>query len=787
MTRLKQVEEFNTFVGGIITEASPLTFPPNTAIDINNYSLNKTGSITRRLGIDFEDGHVSIDSGVSTGASGEVAINSFSWDNAGGDPSLRIVVVQVGKVLKFFNTSGSSLSGGLIYTISVSSSDNTIRASASVVDGLLIVAVGDSLIYSFDYDSTLGVTYTTFKLKIRDIFGVEDTVDGVDLRAPENINTRPPFVSGPDVDNITQEHLYNLRNSTWGPGRLLGDSTNADKSIIWDPISIFRGHTGAFYPSNADSVTPALFADVDVAEDRFSERFFPAYVEDSPIGNFESPKGYFIIDLLDRGESRLAQVAKLEEDLYTGIIEPIPTTTLIQDKTLGGASQVSEFSGRMWYSGFSGEVVGGDRYSPKLSSYILYSKLVTSPTDLGVCHQVSDPTSKEAPDLVDTDGGFIRLDGAYGIKRLINIGSALVIVAENGVWAVLGGSDFGFTALDNKVIKVTEHGCVSEGSILLVDGSVMYWGDDGIYQIAVTETGTLRASNITNTTIQTLYEGVSSLNKELVQGHYDTYERKVRWLYGNNINNPTDTTELILDLNVSAFYKNTIKGVDSGMPNLVLPVEVPPFKVGESTDEVFYGTEQVLYGVEVVEDTEPTVINGFREILYLTVTETFPNIVYTFSAYKDTDFIDWKAEDGVGVDSPAYIITGYDGAGDYQRYKQVPYITFHFEKTEDGYFTDELGDIYPSHESSCKVQAQWEWADSIASGRWGKEFQAYRHKRAYIPASAGDGYDNGFKTVISKNKLRGKGKVLSLHIRTEPGKDCRILGWSTVKSVANDV
>ena len=784
MTRLKQVEEFNTFVGGIITEASPLTFPPNAALDINNYALNKTGSITRRLGIDYEDSHVEIDSGVSTGASGEAAINSFSWNNVGGNPALRIVVVQVGKTLKFFNTSGVSLSGGLIYTIETNAADNTVRASAAVVDGLLIVAVGDALIYSFDYDEALGVTYTTFKLKIRDIFGVEDLLDGVDLRDPENVNVRPVFIGG-GSENITDEHLYNLRNSTWGPPRLLGDSTNADKSLLWDTMGIYRGTTGR-YPSNADSVTPALFADVDEADDRFSERFFPKYVEDSPIGNFESPSGYFIIDLLNRGESRLEQVAKLE-DFYTDTTTNTPITTLIQDKTLGGASQVSEFAGRMWYSGFSGSVVGGDRHSPKLSSYIMYSKLVTSPTDLGVCHQVSDPTSKESPDLVDTDGGFIRLDGAYGIKRLINIGSALVVIAENGVWAVLGGSDFGFTALDSKVIKVTEHGCISEGSILLVDGSVMYWGDDGIYQIATTETGTLRATNITNTTIQTLYESVSPLNKELVQGHYDTYERKVRWLYGNNINNPTDTTELILDLNVSAFYKNTIKGVDSGMPNLVLPVEVPPFKVGEVTDGVFYGDEQVLYGVEVVEDTQATVINGFREIVYLTVISTFPNITYTFSSYKDTDFIDWKSADGIGVDSPAYIITGYNGAGDFQRYKQVPYITFHFEKTERGYYTDELGDIYPLNESSCIAQAQWEWADSINSGRWGREFQAYRHKRGYIPANDGDGYDNGFKTVISKNKLRGKGKVISLHIKTEPGKDCRILGWSTVKSIANDV
>jgi hypothetical protein len=132
------------------------------------------------------------------------------------------------------------------------------------------------------------------------------------------------------------------------------------------------------------------------------------------------------------------------------------------------------------------------------------------------------------------------------------------------------------------------------------------------------------------------------------------------------------------------------------------------------------------------------------------------------------------------------MITGYVSGGDYQRYKQVPYITFHLNRTEDGFELDGE-DIVPSNQSSCLVQAQWEWANSVNSGRWGRQFQAYRYKRHYIPVDVNDPYDYGFTTIVTKNKIRGKGKVLSLRIETEAGKDCQLLGWSGMLEVNPNV
>jgi len=778
MTRRSLVTETNTFVGGLITEVSPLTFPPNTAADILNFNINKDGTISRRLGVDYEEGYTVVDSGVSLDSAGEVPFNVFDWDNAGGNADVKIKVVQVGNKLDFFSTSGSTISGELLHSHQFI--DNTkVNYSSSVVDGILVVASGSRKLTSFTYDDGV-ITAGEYQLKIRDLFGVADFIGGADYRDTSNVNFRP------FARNLTNNHIYNLRNSTYSQLRLYGN-----RESLSDPIKAFEDESvnGAFYdiprsPSNADNVIQALFADANDSDDRIAERFFPDKLMKSPPGNFESPKGYFIIDAMDRGASRLEEASNLVAGIsgYDYFVQDLPA-----DRTPGGASVVGEFGGRIWYGGFSGEVEGGDEYSPNLSSYLMFSRLVENPTDLGKCYQDGDPTSTTSPDLVATDGGFVRLDGAYGILKMINIGASLIVVASNGVWAVSGGNDYGFSALDYRVDKISNHGGLSATSIVQVDNSVLYWSDAGIYQIGVSELGDLGDTNISNNTIQRFYEDISDLDKEYAQGTFDRYERKVRWVYGNRLNSSEGVSELILDVNLGAFYPHKYGSTGGVFPILVAPLEVPPFKIGEVDSFIVNDSNPVVYNGESLVFKEALKLQGLREIAYLTITETVPTIKYTISKLRDRDFLDWKSSNSLGVDAPAHLITGYDGAGDFQRYKQVPSITFHFHRTEDGFEADELGDLFPTNPSSCKVQAQWDWANSSNSGRWGKEFQAYRYRRFYMPQDEQDPYDTGFAVISTKNRLRGKGRVLSLLIKTEAGKDCRLLGWSHIKSVAENV
>ena len=111
------------------------------------------------------------------------------------------------------------------------------------------------------------------------------------------------------------------------------------------------------------------------------------------------------------------------------------------------------------------------------------------------------------------------------------------------------------------------------------------------------------------------------------------------------------------------------------------------------------------------------------------------------------------------------------------RQKSIPYIFFYLQKTEDGFITSG-SDLILKKQSSCRVQSQWGWANSAANGKWGSEFEAYRLLRNYTPSGDTDTFDTGESMVVTKNKLRGSGKCISLYIQSTQGKDMKLLGWA---------
>lgn len=765
MTRQINPVEVSTFVAGLITEASPLTFPANASLDEDNFVLNRDGSRQRRLGMDLEENYKVINTDIAPPADGTIATSSVRWSNAGGNPDKDLIALQLGNQLRFFDADFNPISSGLIFTKVFENVSMTRQFSYAVVDGTLVVVTGKKEVTVFKYFGG-AVTSADSILYIRDQFGVTDVAAQVNLRQGTGITIRPTVK--------TDAHVYNLRNQTFAQPRKVITS-----EAVRDPIQEFLDKSSGKYPSNSDTVTYALYADTNDADDRNSERFNALDVINSPVGTYPAPKGYFIIDAMARGTSRLSEYGKLMAQypqLTVGI------TSLPVDTTPGGATVVSEYAGRVFYAGFSGEIIGPDDNSPRMSSYVLFSQLVEDPTDITTCYQDGDPTSKETPDLLDTDGGFIRIEGAYDIVKLINVGNALAVLAANGVWLIQGGSDYGFKATNYMTTKVTNHGCDSPGSVVVVDNTFMYWSDDGIYNVAPNQFGDYIAENITQKTVQRYYDLINGLDRRACKGVYDTYEKKVRWLFGGRLGSNAKVTELVLDTTLGAFYPATIGQLSSAsrLPLPITGVIVPPFRTLEIELPVTVNSEPVTASGSEVTITDNLVQTSTREVVYAIITRTSPTIQFTFGSYKDQYHKDWRSVNGVGVDAESFLLTGYISGGDYQRAKQVPYLTLHFNKTEDGFSTDVNGDIHPDNPSSCLVQAQWDWANSATSGKWGRQFQGYRFRRHYIPANSSDTFNNGYATVQTRNKLRGQGKVLSLLFKSEPEKHMHLLGWSMI-------
>lgn len=749
MGRVVSEKQINSFIKGLITEASPLTYPENSSLDEDNFVLNRNGSRSLRLGMDYEASYALTDTSLNSTQLSSTRVEFYRWDYAGGDENTSLGVVRVYNKLWFLDLFASNPSANLKNSgssITITGLSSSSCDYAIINHKLILVSKDLDKPVILSYNSTTDtVSQSTIDIEIRDFFGVDDGL---------TLTDRPTTLS--------TEHKYNLRNQGWVSTIV---STCGTDAIDCTYSTVIK------YPSNADIWTYGQIADVSSAN---YNKYDPNTMLRDSNDATPAPLGKYILDIYARGASR---------ESNSGL------SGLPSDTESGRISTIASFAGRVFYSGILSNISGGDSKSPNYTGYVFFTQTVTADDKLGKCYQEADPTSDKISDIIDTDGGTIHIPEASKIVRLISTRSSLLIFAENGVWEVYAG-DAGFRATEYQLTKITSVGVVNRFSIVDTGNAVAYWAKGGIYVVAPDQvTGRFSAQNISLTSVQTLYNDISEISKRYVKSVYDERENTIRWLYNDDASYDGSSfsfhykKELILDLSLGSFYKHSISELASNSPFVCDYITTPNFISTSVSDLVLVNGVQVQQNTVDVQMTTDVPATRRVSISYLTIV---PGTTYSFtvSKYQNDTFYDWKTKDGTGVAINAYLVTGYELFGDIMRKKQVPYILFYFNRTEDAY-TLVSGDYVLDNQSSCLVQAQWNWADSANSGKWGTEFQAYRLHRLYIPSSTT--FDYGEGVIVTKSKLRGSGRCLSLKIRNEAGKDMQLLGWAIKMSGNSDV
>ena len=91
----KAEKTFNSFVKGLVTEASELTFPEGALIDGENFVLKRDGSLERRLGIDYENLYTKVSTGLTESQIAQGRSAFYRWNSPSGDSSLSIGVIRI--------------------------------------------------------------------------------------------------------------------------------------------------------------------------------------------------------------------------------------------------------------------------------------------------------------------------------------------------------------------------------------------------------------------------------------------------------------------------------------------------------------------------------------------------------------------------------------------------------------------------------------------------------------------------------------------------------------------
>jgi hypothetical protein len=776
----------NTFIKGLYTEASVMTYPENTSSDELNFDLLIDGTRRRRRGIAYEDNYQNSTFAV---ASGDL-IHNETWTNVSGIGGTEFLVVQHNNMVYFYDKSLDTISAGQkSFSIDLNnySANNSYSVSstyintASVTGYLIIVSPAIDPIRVEYIPNDDNITVSKIKIQIRDLeyLGMSSNITFISRTSnlvTVTVNTPHYYNAGDTVEidssifqfngtftlagaptsttmtytlaganfsstaasglaikevapetpptAITNNYLYDLFNQGWYSDNN-GRSGNAFD--YWD-------NTRADFPPRNKS----WWAGKNTSNDQDIDQYLKI-----EYGNTLAPNGHFILDFFNQNRSAASSINNL--------------TTVVETARF---NSVAPYAGRVWYAGLDSSKNGGK---------IFYSKTIESEKDFGLCYQKEDPTSEDTPGLVDSDGGYIIIPEASSIQALFTTGSILYVLAANGVW-VVGGVDQVFKATEYYVSKISSFGISSKRTLINVADSPVYWDTSGIYTVSIKESTPYVTSMSDN--IRSFYDAISSDNKKDATAVFDRLGKRIIWMYSSETETvPNKKTKiLIYDLNLQAFFPWDISNATGTSPYLYGGFFLSGLGSSEVAYNILVGADQVIDAssntvVETISST--STVNSDTKFFVRTA-----DGYLTVANFTDRSFLDWGS-----ANYSSYAETAYDFSGSAMLKKNVPYIVSYMRRTEENFIPVNEGYVadYPS---GCIFTVKWDL--SVDSSRWSTPSQLYRMVN-YPTVDINDlTFSYPYDTIVARTKIRGKGRVLRMRFESETGKDLNLIGWETV-------
>ena len=796
---MPQIEHaFTTFPKGINTEASLLNFPEGYTIDEENFELQFDGSRRKRAGLQLEASGVAstLAQSILNNSSARDAVRAFKWESAGNDNTRNFVVIQVGYILyiyadtRFPSAEKQNYYIDLRLTKLTSASDTQVRSSQVDIcfgRGLMFVCGKylDPFYVSFSTDPDV-FQVTPIDCIQRDFNGYDDGIS----------NLAQPV-------SVPASHVYNLYNRGWN-STILGTFVTGQSKYPSKAMIPHLGFQRATATGIVDVDGTKQFSDAKLVAELFGDSSAPVgairkdcwtqnAIDPQPGHQFSivtwSPgattagtqtitiqtdgnhglsvsnqirieghlatfnatgtndfyglnKGYFCMN----GSYAVASVPASNQLTISVTFPPGFSSwdnmffkkgsvnyglfnTSIGDST-SRPKTCAFFAGRLWLSGVD---FGTHQHK------VYFSQIGELDHQYGKFYQQANPCDERISDLVATDGGVIVLPDAGNIVEIRTYDKMLLVFATNGVWEIGPGGQGYFAANGYSVRRITDKGCVATGSVVLAEGMPIYWGQSDIWALVTdSQTGFLTAQNVSGLTINTLYNSIPSTAKSSVQGVYDDLNKQVVWLYTTADENRSIVTRygfnnaLLFNVRLQAFYKYTFTPTDRYLGTI--------FATKNTYEPPYEKLKWVM------------LFNGTRTLQICDMTDR-------------TTFQDWG-----NAEMPSFVLTGHDVVQDVSRRKTAKYVHVFMNRTETT--IDNGGRIYGA--GSLLMQARWDWSDSSTSGKWGTAQQVYRHPREYTPS--GTAYDDGNPLVITRNKVRGRGRSLYLKFTGETGKDAWLAG-----------
>jgi hypothetical protein len=190
--------------------------------------------------------------------------------------------------------------------------------------------------------------------------------------------------------------------------------------------------------------------------------------------------------------------------------------------------------------------------------------------------------------------------------------------------------------------------------------------------------------------------------------------------------------------------------------------------------------ERVSGGViaDMVATRDSSECGKYGNLKFFVVSETSLTVADMCGEQRTSNiYQDWDASE-----TTAYLLMGPDSIDNWQNMRQAPVVHVYSHSTEKA-FND---DMTPINEGSIKMQSRWDWADNPRTGEWGTSQQVYRLNRPFVPERQST-FESGYPILVTRNKVRGRGRAIQLFFSSDYGKDAHLAGYAIRYAVSGRV
>lgn len=791
MPQQAQVKNYWTFVKGLVTEASPLAFPENAALDLDNVVLDIDGSITPREGFSVMS---TLLTDSSTLTEYQRGFTTFQWESAGGSEGTDFFVVRSGNSVRFYtNGVGTPTNTGFAIDLADYFPNTSTYAASVLQTSTCSFAAGDGRLYiATPYTEIVIVEYINSNFQASTLTVQERNLEILEDGTPPEYH--PTVLEG--------AHRYNLRNAGW----------NDDKIVD------YFSQLGEF-PSRSEDPWTGIIEVVDPNTGAISIKFqADAYraLGDVGFGTSEAAKGSLLLDTFDT-RLTLGQAGDMNIQSVSGIMNgtdsfvPINTTTYtitVEDTSgLTVGLDVNISGSQFWYrvdgspTALSGSLDGawevlsipngttfviqlntsemqstGMQYAHYFNGNLFRKNWTSHPGDLnGVIP--GDPLDvisegyleSKRFEVVACHAGRLFMAGCQADTRKELVGRiyySQVIRNTNNIGRAYTVNDPAakvvndVLATDGGYINIEEIGVVH--AMMPFESSLIVITTKGVWEIGAgesvfTPTGytvrklSSRGSRFKNAVLEVDGRPCYWSNQgiELVTTSEITGMPEVSSLTDNTIK--TYVQQPIVANSVSATYDNIDNKIywsfeltsDAGAVSRILSLDMrlgafAPWSMAFSDSTLIRGIEHFDNGTEERLRVISQVQSGANWTLYLNEQDLSNNTDQIAPASTATQF-------------SAYIESGYDNQGDGMRTKQAVKLHTFCERNMD---------------SSLITQGRYDWSLTGTSGKWTVKQQAYR--------DLGEGYG----VCVSRLRMRGSGTTFRVRYSSEGTAPFKLYGWS---------